>query len=38
MSTTSPSRSLRVVFLGTPQFAATCLDRLLESRHEVVGW
>ena len=37
MSTTSSNRSLRVVFLGTPQFAATCLERLLESRHEVVG-
>ena len=37
MSTTSSNRSLRVVFLGTPQFAATCLERLLESRHEIVG-
>ena len=30
-------RSLRIVFLGTPLFAATCLERLLESRHQVVG-
>lgn len=37
MSSSTPSRSLRVVFLGTPRFAATCLERLLESRHEVVG-
>ena len=29
--------SLRVVFLGTPLFAATCLEQLLQSRHEVVG-
>ena len=31
------SPSLRVVFLGTPLFAATCLEQLLQSRHEVVG-
>lgn len=38
MSTsTSVSPSLRVVFMGTPLFAATCLEQLLESRHEVVG-
>ena len=30
-------RPLRIVFLGTPEFAATCLERLLETRHEVVG-
>ena len=30
-------RSLRIVFLGTPGFAAVCLERLLETRHEVVG-
>ena len=30
-------KSLRIVFLGTPQFAATCLEQLLESRHEIVG-
>ena len=29
--------SLRVVFLGTPLFAATCLEQLIQSRHEVVG-
>lgn len=28
---------MRVLFLGTPEFAATILGRLLESRHEVVG-
>ena len=28
---------LRIVFLGTPGFAATCLERLLESHHQVVG-
>jgi methionyl-tRNA formyltransferase len=28
---------LRIVFMGTPEFAATCLDTLLEGRHEVVG-
>ena len=31
------SRSLRIVFLGTPQFAAACLEQLLLSRHQVVG-
>lgn len=30
-------RTLRIVFLGTPGFAAVCLERLLETRHEVVG-
>jgi len=30
-------RSLRVVFLGTPQFAVPTLDRLLASSHTVVG-
>jgi methionyl-tRNA formyltransferase len=29
--------SLRVVFFGTPRFAVPTLDRLLESRHQVVG-
>src|SRR5262245_22354716 len=29
--------SLRVVFLGTPQFAVPTLDCLLASRHTVVG-
>ena len=28
---------LRIVFMGTPEFAATCLETLLEGRHEVVG-
>ena len=32
-----PSRELRLVFLGTPLFAAACLEQLLESRHHVVG-
>ena len=31
------SRNLRIVFMGTPLFAATCLEQLLESRHEIVG-
>lgn len=35
---TSPlGRSLRVVFFGTPEFAAACLDTLLASNHDVVG-
>ena len=34
---THSPKPLRIVFLGTPGFAATCLERLLESRHEVVG-
>ncbi|PCJ79980.1 MAG: methionyl-tRNA formyltransferase [Bacteroidetes bacterium] len=28
---------LRVVFMGTPEFAATCLETLLDGRHKVVG-
>ena len=36
-SSSDASPSLRVVFLGTPLFAATCLEQLLQSRHEVVG-
>jgi methionyl-tRNA formyltransferase len=28
---------LRILFAGTPEFAARCLARLLESRHEVGG-
>ena len=36
-SPSDASPSLRVVFLGTPLFAATCLEQLLQSRHEVVG-
>src|SRR5262245_24791785 len=31
------SRSLRVAFLGTPQFAVPTLERLLASSHTVVG-
>jgi methionyl-tRNA formyltransferase len=31
------TRSLRVVFFGTPQFAVPTLDRLLASSHTVVG-
>jgi methionyl-tRNA formyltransferase len=30
-------RTLRVVFFGTPQFASPTLERLLASRHQVVG-
>lgn len=29
--------SLRIVFLGTPEFATTSLNALLQSKHEVVG-
>lgn len=28
---------MRVVFLGTPDFSATCLKKIYESAHEVVG-
>lgn len=28
---------MKVVFMGTPEFAAICLDRIIESHHEVVG-
>lgn len=37
MNESTPSSPLRLVFLGTPEFAATCLERILESEHEVVG-
>ena len=30
-------KSLRIVFMGTPEFAATSLEALRQSRHEVVG-
>ena len=30
-------KKLRIVYLGTPEFAATCLETLLKGRHEVVG-
>ena len=36
-SSSDASISLCVVFLGPPLFAATCLEQLLQSRHEVVG-
>ena len=29
--------SLRIVFLGTPEFATTSLNALLQSNHEVIG-
>ena len=32
-----PRRTLRVVFLGTPEFAVPTLDALIRSQHEVVG-
>jgi methionyl-tRNA formyltransferase len=28
---------LRIVFMGTPEFAATILDAILQSKHQVVG-
>lgn len=28
---------MRVVFMGTPEFAVTILDRIIQERHEVVG-
>lgn len=28
---------MRVIFLGTPEFAIPCLDALLKSKHQVVG-
>jgi methionyl-tRNA formyltransferase len=30
-------KSLRIVFMGTPEFAATSLEALCKSRHQVVG-
>lgn len=33
----SNESKMKVVFMGTPEFAAICLDELLNSRHEVVG-
>ena len=30
------SKKLKIIFAGTPDFAVTCLDKLLISRHEVV--
>ena len=34
---TPPAPPLKIVFLGTPAFAATCLEQLLEGPHAVVG-
>ncbi|MFK9878899.1 methionyl-tRNA formyltransferase, partial [Klebsiella pneumoniae] len=31
------SQSLRIIFAGTPDFAARHLDALLSSEHQVVG-
>ncbi|HLV23195.1 MAG TPA: formyltransferase family protein, partial [Moheibacter sp.] len=28
---------MKVVFMGTPEFAAICLEEILQSNHEVVG-
>lgn len=28
---------MRIVFMGTPEFAAICLEELINSKHEVVG-
>ena len=28
---------MRIVFMGTPDIAATCLSSLLGSRHEIIG-
>lgn len=28
---------MKIIFMGTPEFAAICLERILESEHEVVG-
>ncbi|SHI31501.1 methionyl-tRNA formyltransferase [Cruoricaptor ignavus] len=30
-------KSLKIVFFGTPEFAKTCLQRIYESPHEIVG-
>jgi methionyl-tRNA formyltransferase len=35
--TTPLERPLRIAFLGTPEFAAVCLEGLMSSSHEVVG-
>ena len=35
--TTPLDRPLRIAFLGTPEFAAACLQALIASSHEVVG-
>ena len=28
---------MRIIFLGTPEFAVNCLDALVNSKHEVVA-
>lgn len=28
---------MRVVFMGTPDFAVPCLEKLIDSKYEVVG-
>ena len=35
--TTPLDRPLRIAFLGTPEFAAVCLEALTASSHKVVG-
>jgi methionyl-tRNA formyltransferase len=35
--TTPLDRPLRIAFLGTPEFAAVCLEALAESSHELAG-
>ncbi len=35
--TTSLDRPLRIAFLGTPEFAAVCLEGLLASSHDLIG-
>ena len=31
------SKSLNIVFMGTPEFAVASLDALVKSRHKVIG-
>jgi methionyl-tRNA formyltransferase len=37
MNTTAPARALDLVFMGTPAFAATILDVLIDAGHHIVG-
>jgi methionyl-tRNA formyltransferase len=37
MSSTAPNRTLDLVFMGTPPFAATILDALIEAGHHIVA-
>jgi methionyl-tRNA formyltransferase len=37
VSDASPPHPLRIVYFGTPQFAVPTLERLIESRHTIVG-